>query len=454
MMNKVAYRGGFVMIYSEDLSRRWGELPARETMIWVQDPATVGVGEAMLRAYRVTGDKFYLGAAEKVASALIYGQHPSGGWHYFIDFEPDRTEEWYEEVGFRCWGWEEFYHNYGNCTFDDSVTVDATRFLLHLYQETSEPVYKEVLLKALDFFLQSQYPNGAWPQRYPLDPEELTDGDIDYTEYYTFNDDVILGNIRFLLEAYRALGDDRYRRSAVRGMDFVLLSQLPSPQAGWAQQYGLDLKPAAARSYEPVALSTLDTVHNLSALGDFFLETGDRRYLDAIPPAIEWLEASVIPKSHSTEGHTHATFIEIGTNQPIYGHREGTTKETGRYWNDHNPENLLRGYGYTFNLNTKAMWERYQGLTKMGQSEIARAKREIESAPSSPMVALESVKGVISSLDERGAWVEDLTFPNTVDYMNNPPEKFRGIRTATFLKNANLLIDAIESAREGEKKLE
>ncbi|MCA9448965.1 MAG: hypothetical protein KC931_17735, partial [Candidatus Omnitrophica bacterium] len=105
-------------------------------------------------------------------------------------------------------------------------------------------------------------------------------------------------------------------------------------------------------------------------------------------------------------------------------------------------------------LNTKAMWERYQGLTKMGQSEIARAKREIESAPSSPMVALESVEGVISSLDERGAWVEDLTFPNTVDYMNNPPEKFRGIRTATFLKNANLLIDAIESAREGEKKLE
>jgi hypothetical protein len=175
MMDTVSLKGGFLMLYSEDLSRRWGELPARDSMVWVQDPATVGVGELFLRAHQVTGVPEYLRFAKQAAAVLIYGQHPSGGWDYFIDFDPAGTSEWYDRVGSRCWGWEEYYHYYGNCTFDDTVTVDASRFLLHLYLETLDPTYRGPVLQSLRFLLESQYPNGAWPQRFPLDPEELLD---------------------------------------------------------------------------------------------------------------------------------------------------------------------------------------------------------------------------------------------------------------------------------------
>lgn len=36
MVDKVAYRGGYVWSVSEDFSRRDGEVPARNTQIWIQ----------------------------------------------------------------------------------------------------------------------------------------------------------------------------------------------------------------------------------------------------------------------------------------------------------------------------------------------------------------------------------------------------------------------------------
>jgi hypothetical protein len=267
---------------------------------------------------------------------------------------------------------------------------------------------------------------------------------VGYTAYYTFNDGIILENIRYLLEAHRSLGDDRYRRAAVRGMEFVLLSQLPEPRAGWAQQYDFDLNPAAARSYEPAALSTIDTLQNIQALEEFYLETGDRRYLDAIPPALRWLESSVIPKDHSAEGHTHATFIELESNRPIYGHREGNSKESGKYWNDNSPENLLRGYGYTFNLDVDTLWKNYQRVSE-GPIDPVKADTRGNDDSARKVPEWEQVEKIVHDLDDRGGWIEDLSFPNTEDYMNLPPEEFRGYSTATFIRNANLLVDFLES---------
>jgi hypothetical protein len=36
MVEKVSYRGGYLWNYLPDMSRRWGEMEARETMIWLQ----------------------------------------------------------------------------------------------------------------------------------------------------------------------------------------------------------------------------------------------------------------------------------------------------------------------------------------------------------------------------------------------------------------------------------
>src|SRR5262245_40282590 len=86
MMNTVSNRGGFLYHYSEDLSKQWGEVPARKSQIWVQPPGTPTVGIMLLDAYAATGDDQYLKYAEEAAAALIWGQLPSGGWNYLIDF--------------------------------------------------------------------------------------------------------------------------------------------------------------------------------------------------------------------------------------------------------------------------------------------------------------------------------------------------------------------------------
>ena len=57
MMDQVSYKGGFVWYYLPDMSRRWGEMEAYKTMIWMQDGGTVSVGQVLLEAYAATGDR-------------------------------------------------------------------------------------------------------------------------------------------------------------------------------------------------------------------------------------------------------------------------------------------------------------------------------------------------------------------------------------------------------------
>lgn len=39
-----------------------------------------------MNAYQLTGESYYLKAAQAAADALIWGQHSSGGWPYMLDF--------------------------------------------------------------------------------------------------------------------------------------------------------------------------------------------------------------------------------------------------------------------------------------------------------------------------------------------------------------------------------
>ncbi len=232
MVEEVSCHGGYAWTYSADLSLQWGEAPARKSQIWVQGGGgTVDMGHTYLDCWEATGDPYFLECAKKAANALVYGQHPLGGWHYFIDFDKPGLEQWYRDVfsNFK-WGMEEYRHYYGNCTFDDDVTTGATRLLMRLYLATLDPAYKEPLDRALAFIRLAQYPNGGWPQRFPLRYEFAHDGLADYTSYYTNNDGVIPGNIELLVEAYERLGDERNLEAARRGMDFLISLQGPEGQ--------------------------------------------------------------------------------------------------------------------------------------------------------------------------------------------------------------------------------
>lgn len=451
MADTASTRGGYVFMYSEDLSERWGEIPARDTQIWMQTPGTPSVGMMLLEAYRATGDPVFLDYAERAAEAIVWGQHPAGGWHYLVDFDMPGIRKWYDDVASRCWGWEEYLHYYGNCSFDDEATTAPTEFLLELYMTTLDPKWRAPLLKALDFILEAQYPNGAWPQRYPLRYDFIHGGHPDYTSHYTFNDNVMRDCIDTLLLAWEKLGNEEYLHAARCGMDFYIAAQLPEPQAGWADQYDRDMQPAWARMFEPPAVATIQTVRVIGDLGFFYTVTGDRRYLEPVPAALDWLERSRInddpsktfyhPYFGKPRPYTHAYYYELGTNRPIYAHRSGTGVHDEKFWLSYEFENMYPyGPPYVLNLdNIRAEYERLHALSP----EEARAEYSESLTESYPRVTVkpETARAVIESLDSRGAWVTDGMIPDFLGdalYAPRTPERIIDVRV--YIRNMETLI--------------
>src|SRR5262245_12187220 len=372
-MEKLSTNGGYVWSYLPDLSRRWGEMEARDTMIWIQPPGTPTMGHLYLDAYHATGDEYYYQAAEKVAGALIWGQHPSGGWNYMVDFGGDRSlREWYDTIGKNAWRMEEFQHYWGNATFDDAGTADASKFLLRLYVEKRDPKYKPALDRAIAFVVDSQYPIGGWPQRFPLKSEFSHHGKPDYTSYITFNDDVAGENIDFLIKVYQALGDSRVLDPINRAMNVFLVTQQGQPQPGWALQYTPDLKPVGARTYEPDALVTHTSARNIELLIEFYRLTGETKFLARVPEAIDWLESLTLPPGVAPAGRSHPTFVELGTNKPLYVHREGSNVVNGRYYVDSDPKNTLAHYSSFRAVNIANLRRLYAEAKATPPAELAK----------------------------------------------------------------------------------
>ncbi|WP_114779194.1 pectate lyase [Botryobacter ruber] len=421
MVEQVSTNGGYVWYYLPDLSRRWGEMEAYKTMVWVQGPGTVNMGHVLLDAYRATGNDYYYQAAGKAAAALVWGQSKEGGWNYMIDFAGDRSlKYWYSTIGKNGWRLEEFQHYYGNATFDDDVTSNAARFLLRMYLEKMDPKYKPALDKAIDFILESQYPLGGWPQRYPLRHDFSKNGNPDYSSFYTYNDDVIWENINFLVQCYLTLGEERLLEPIYRGMNFFVISQHGS--GAWGQQYNMALEPAGARTYEPPTLLPTTTFGNAMLLLRFYQYTGDRKYLSRIPDAIAWLEKTRLPKKQTENGtYTHPTFVEIATDKPVYVHRTGSNVKHGYYFYDYNDENLLAHYKGKKSLDLERLKAEYKRVSALSPAEATKDS-PLKAAPfqaagtpqsyynlhqSSESEAADaaSVKTVIASLDAQNRWL-------------------------------------------------
>lgn len=371
MLDKVSYRGGFVWSYLPDFSRQWGELEARRSMIWMQPPGTATVGHLLLDAYHATGDEFYYAAAERVAGAIIYAQHPSGGWNYVADFNGEAAlKDWYATIGKQAWRLEEFHHYYGNATFDDVGTAEAAKFLLRLYVEKLDPKYRPSLNKVIDFMLDSQYPIGGWPQRFPLMHDHPGKNQPDYTSFITFNDDVAAENIDFLLMCYQMLGEARVREPVIRAMNSFLVTQMGNPQPGWALQYTTELAPAGARSYEPKALHTPTTAENIQQLIKFYRMTGEAKFLARIPDALDWLDSLQLPAKAEYEGRSHPSFLELDTNKPLFTHRRGANMSNGEYYVDYIPSNMLAHYKSASNIDVVKLRAAYKAALALKPEQV------------------------------------------------------------------------------------
>jgi hypothetical protein len=494
MLEKVSYRGAFVWSYLPDFSRQWGELEASRTMIWMQPPGTASVGHLFLDAYHATGDEYYYHAAERVAGAIIFAQHSSGGWNYVADFAGEPTlREWYATVGKQAWRLEEFQHYYGNATFDDEGTAEAAKFLLRLYIEKLDPKYRPSLYKAIDFVLTSQYPIGGWPQRFPLMHDHPAEDHADYSSFITFNDDVTAENIDFLLMCYQVLGEARVREPVIRAMNMYLVTQMGEPQPGWALQYTSELEPAGARSYEPKALHTPTTAGNIQQLIKFYRMTGETKFLAPIPSALAWLERLQYPTSRPEyEGRSHPSFIEVGTGKALYTHRRGANVTNGEYYVDYAPGNMLAHYKSAARIDLAELRSAYQTVLKLSPDQV------VQNSPLKPMgdVALpkyftlskasvsdlnfraqkstefkglsEQTRKLLAELNQQGYWPTPL-FYTTNPYKGAAPESkvtnqyaqtmvgdtwdtspypvehpVIGISTGTYIKNMGTLIQYLQ----------
>ena len=375
MRERCAVNGGYVWAYSADLSNRWGEMEAYPGMIWIQPPGTATVGHLFLDVYHATGDEYYYEAAREVGLSLIAAQHLSGGWNYLHDFAGEESiRRWYDTIGKNGWRLEEFHHYYGNATFDDAGTSEASQYLLRMYLEKRDEEFAAPLERAIRFVLDSQYENGGWPQRFPfVDDAPSLHGRPDYTRYITFNDDVAGENMKFLLMVWQSMGDQRALDAIHRGMEIFAATLQPAPQAGWGLQHRLeDLKPVGARSYEPDALVTHTTATNIGLMLDFYEWTGDTQFLARIPEALDWLQSVRLSGDDiKMPGREFPTFIEIGTNRALINHRRGSNVVNGEYYQDYNPEKPIVHYSQWRAIDLDGLRARYESLQTMAPESLA-----------------------------------------------------------------------------------
>ncbi len=394
---EVAVGGGYLWRYRADLSRGEGERPAPRTMVWVQPPGTPAVGAALLDAYRLCGEPGCLAGAREAAHALVRGQLHSGGWDYRIEFDPQRRKQYAYRDAPPGPG------SQNTTTLDDDTTQSALRYLMRVDDQLDhqDSGIHGAARYALERLLQAQYPNGAWPQRFsePPDPGRFPVQRATYPEtwpreypdrpyysYYTLNDNTLSDMICTFLEAAAVYDSDDYRKAAERGGDFVLLAQMPAPQPAWAQQYDRHMHPAWARKFEPPAITGSESQRVVRTLLLLFEATGNQKYLEPIPAALDYLEASRLPDGRL------ARFYELGTNRPLF-----FTKD---YKLTYEPDDVPGHYGFFAACRTKALRRSFE-RAQSGRRAAGNAPSNRQEKPLANRAAR-----IIASLDERGAWTE------------------------------------------------
>ncbi len=139
-----------------------------------------------------------------------------------------------------------------DATLDNGATWSQLRFLARVLAAGGPASLRQPFLDGLDYLLRAQYPNGGWPQFYPLRR--------DYSRHVTFNDGAMVGALRLVREV-AAGGEpfafvDAARRQACataaeRGLAFILRAQVRQEGrlTAWGAQHDeVTLAPCAARA--------------------------------------------------------------------------------------------------------------------------------------------------------------------------------------------------------------
>ena len=216
-----------------------------------------------------------------------------------------------------------------------------------------------------------------------------------------------------------------------------MISQLPPPQPGWAQQYNEYLQPAWARTFEPPSACPSESLNNINSLMDLYLHTGKEEFLEPVPDAIRWVKASRLPNGK------WGRFLELGTNKVLYYDR-------GRIRVDSlNQLSLERRTGYAYEVNLKETLEAVE-LRFLHVSDPDIATPETDLTDKLTDLAAD-VREIIKNQDKMGRWiVRQDQFRKEVPgkIWNGEYRTEDRISSALFNHNVGVLCDFLETCTE------
>lgn len=151
-------------------------------------------------------------------------------------------------------------------SLDNGATTSEMRFLARVQQQlpgAEGSVYRQSVLKAVRYLLAAQYPNGGWPQNYPIEGG--------FHDGVTFNDNAVAEAAMVLADVaegrpeYAFVPQDLRRRAgaaSVHAVDTILTAQIvvDGRKTAWPQQAdALTLRPISARNYEPRSIASAES---------------------------------------------------------------------------------------------------------------------------------------------------------------------------------------------------
>lgn len=335
---------------------------------------------------------WYAGAdALKAAQNILTYQVADGGWSKNIDMvsDPRAPGDLYDADNLNRFpdladfdkpvdaSWHYI------ATLDNDATWMQIRFLarvatalLAAHRDADAAPLRASVERGVEYLLDSQYPNGGWPQVWPLEGG--------YHDAITINDDAMLHAVEILDGVAKGASDYTFlppalvRRAglaAERGIDCLLKLQIVENgvKTAWAQQYDpLTLQPTSARNYEMASLSSDESF----PIVVFFMQLPDPTPAEvaAVHAAAAWFAKVAIYGYRFGSGDFRADrnspdarklvavqgagpiwsrYYQIGTDKPIFGDRDKTIHD------DVNELSRERRNGYS--------WFNSQGIAVLAQ---------------------------------------------------------------------------------------
>ena len=302
-------------------------------------PAPSG-GEQLALDSDTPAEWFAVPEAQKLADVVISYQTPAGGWSKSVNYAVGKRQlgtHWTSGKG-------DAWHYCG--TIDNRSTTEQIKLLAGVYAATQRIDARDAALRGIDYLLEAQYPNGGWPQNYPIESG--------YHEAITLNDNAMLHVLEILLNLTEqkppfTWADDALKARAAsafhRGLDCLTAAQVKvkGQLTVWCAQHDpLSLEPVRARAKEPPSLSGSESAEFIKFLMRKAPITAQTTAM--IEPALAWLDAHRVTglrKTKNAAGKTDyvndpsskeiywARFYDVETAKPMFaGAQDGIVYDT------------------------------------------------------------------------------------------------------------------------------